>query len=707
MPSPPSICDLRTKLTDVRGISPATAAALSSLGVRNVGQLVAYLPFRHETIHAESPLADILPGTLTSARGEITATRVVLRGKQRLEAALVDDSGRLDLVWFNMLFLRDKVHPGAHIRVQGKAQRRGGALQMVNPQVEVLPTPGGGGGGDATAQPANADERVRPVYPANDQISSGRIEKAVLKVLPQALPLIADHLAPPFLKDRSMPGLAEAYRMMHAPAHDGEAKAARRRLAYDELLLLQLALAVRRAGAQADQTAPPLRWTPAIDRHIRARFPFPLTPAQNEVVAHIAADLQRPTAAHRLIQGDVGSGKTVVALYAMLMAAASGKQAALMAPTELLAEQHHASITGMLQGSDVKIALLTGTIPEADRRAVLAGLADGAIDLVIGTHALLTGEVIFKHLGVAVIDEQHRFGVRQRARLRSAQAATPHTLVMTATPIPRTLALTLFGDMDVSLIKGLPPGRKPVRTRVVNPAMAPEVYAWLAKRLDAGDQAYIVAPAIDPGDEPGALASVRELHARLQAGVLAGRHLAVLHGRLNFEARAAVMSRFREGKIHVLIATTVIEVGVDVPNATIMIIEHAERFGLAQLHQLRGRVGRGPRPAACVLIAAPTTPDAQARLAAIAKTTDGFRLAEADLEIRGFGDVAGARQAGLPPFRVAQLPADLDLLSLARRDAATLAKALTHTDPPNPLVSLLRTRMEKAHGRGMALSEGG
>ncbi|MFN0010660.1 MAG: ATP-dependent DNA helicase RecG [Phycisphaerales bacterium] len=698
--------DLRTKLADVRGISPATAAALASLGVRNVGQLVAYLPFRHETIHAESPLAEIVPGTLTSARGEITATRVVLRGKQRLEAALVDDTGRLDLVWFNMLFLRDKVHPGAHIRVQGKAQRRGGALQMVNPLVEVLPAPGSSG---AASQPATADERIRPVYPANDQITSGRIEKAVLKVLPQALPLIADHLSPAFLKDRTMPGLAEAYRMMHAPAHDGEAKAARRRLAYDELLLLQLALAVRRAGARADQTAPPLRWTAAIDRHIRARFPFPLTPAQNEVVAHIAADLQRPTPAHRLIQGDVGSGKTVVALYAMLMAAASGKQAALMAPTELLAEQHHASITGMLKGSDVKIALLTGTIPDADRRAVLAGLADGSVDLVIGTHALLTGEVVFKHLGVAVIDEQHRFGVRQRARLRSAQAATPHTLVMTATPIPRTLALTLFGDMDVSLIKGMPPGRKPVRTRVVSPAMAPEVYAWLAKRLDAGDQAYIVAPAIDPGDEPGALASVRELHARLQAagGVLAGRHLAVLHGRLNFEARAAVMARFREGKIHVLIATTVIEVGVDVPNATIMVIEHAERFGLAQLHQLRGRVGRGPRPAACVLIAAPTTPDAEARLAAIAKTTDGFRLAEADLEIRGFGDVAGARQAGLPPFRVAQLPGDLELLSLARRDAEMLVKTLTSADPAGAATSLLRTRMEKAHGKGLALSEGG
>ncbi len=510
-----------------------------------------------------------------------------------------------------------------------------------------------------------------------------------------------------------MPGLAAAYRIMHAPEHEGQAKSARRRLAYDELLLLQLALAVRREAAHKDQSAPVLRWSKQIDKHIRARFPFALTPAQDEVVAHLAADLQQPTPANRLVQGDVGSGKTVVALYAMLMAAASQKQAALMAPTELLAEQHHASITGMLKGSDVKIALLTGTIPEHDRRAVLSGLASGAIDIVIGTHALLTGEVVFKHLAVAVIDEQHRFGVRQRAHLRSSQTGTPHTLVMTATPIPRTLALTLFGDLDVSLIKGLPPGRKPVRTRVVTPATAPEVYAWLRTRLDAGDQAFVVAPAIDAGDEPGALASVRELHERLGAGPLAGKRLAVMHGKLDFATRAAVMSRFREGKIDCLIATTVVEVGVDVPNATIMIVEHAERFGLAQLHQLRGRVGRGPKPAACVLIAAPLTPDAEARLAAIAKTTDGFRLAEADLEIRGFGDVAGSRQAGLPPFKVAQLPADLDLLSMARRDAAKLVAGVLTADGPtgptplDPHTRLLRSRLQKAHGKGLMLADVG
>ncbi len=699
--------DLRTPLTAVRVLTPLTVQGLATLGVKSVGQLVAYLPFRHETIHAESPIGEIVTGTLTSARGEVAATRVVMTGKRRLEAALLDETGRLDLVWFNMLFMRDRVFPGARIRVQGKAQRRGGAIQMVNPTVETLPA-------DGTGAPAPADDdRVRPVYPANDRINSARIEKAVARVLPLALPLIHDHLTPEFRKARDLPGLGEAYAMIHRPAHEGEAGAARRRLAYDELLLLQLALALRRAESRRDRSALPLRWSAAIDRHIRARFPFPLTPAQDEVVAQIAGDLQQAIPANRLIQGDVGSGKTVVALYAMLMAAAARTQAALLAPTELLAEQHHASMTAMLKGSDVRIALLTGTLPEHRRRAVISGLASGRVDLVVGTHAILSGGVEFRRLAVAVVDEQHRFGVRQRARLRAGaggdRAGTPHTLVMTATPIPRTLALTLFGDLDVSLIKGMPPGRTPVRTRVVAPALAPEVYAWVRTRLDAGEQAYIVAPAIDAADEPGALASVSELFERLGKGPLAGKRLAVMHGRLNAAERAAVMERFRAGAIDALIATTVIEVGVDVPNATVMIVEHAERFGLAQLHQLRGRVGRGAKRSACVLIGAPLTPDAEQRLAAIAKTTDGFRLAEADLSIRGFGDVAGARQAGLPPFKAADLPGDLELLALARRDAAGLVASVQGADagPPESPARLLRSRLLKAHGKGIMLADVG
>ncbi|MGD9690538.1 MAG: ATP-dependent DNA helicase RecG [Phycisphaerales bacterium] len=700
---------LATPLSELPGVTPRVAEHMRGLGVKNLGQCIAYLPMRHERQEAETSIRDLAPGRIVSARGTVTATRVVRGRTPRFEAVLCDDTGRLDLVFFNQTYLRDRLFPGARLRVQGKSVRRGGGLQLANPRIEVLP--------ESRDEPASRDSRLRPVYPASESITSARIEALLTRVLPLALPLIHDHFDAAFRTPRELPELREAYRALHAPADEAQADAARRRLAYDELFLLQLALQVKRSERERDGSAAPLRWSPQIDRHIRARLSFSLTPAQDQVVAEIAADLQRQTPAHRLIQGDVGSGKTAVALYAMLMAAASRAQAALMAPTELLAEQHHAAISGMLRGSRVRIELLTGSLPASTRRRVLAALAAGDVDLVIGTHALLTDDVTFKHLAVAVIDEQHRFGVHQRARLTSGGAAgstgrrlVPHVLVMTATPIPRTLALTLLGDLDVSTIRGLPPGRKPVKTRVVGPEKAPEVYAWLNTRLDKGEQAYVVAPTIDPAstpddpaaDAPGSLASVRELKERLQKAQLAGRRLAVLHGQLSPESREAVMARFRSGHIDVLIATTVIEVGVDVPNASIMIIEHAERFGLAQLHQLRGRVGRGTRASACVLIADPATPDAQARLSAFADLSDGFRLAEKDLEIRGFGDVAGLRQSGMPPFRIADLSRDLELMALAKRDAKTwIMRSPSLSDSSE---TLLRRRLVKHHGAWLQLA---
>lgn len=706
---------LSTPLAEVRALRPAWADALARLGVFTVADLVKHLPMRYERLEAEAPIRDLAPGSIVTARGEVAATRVRPGGRRpRFEAALLDHTGRLDLVWFNQTYLKDRILPGMRLRVQGQARRfgpHGGWLQIVNPKWEAL---------DEDGEAAEQEARIRPVYPASEAMNSAKIEQAVSRVLDAALPQIEDHLSDEFRRAKDLPGLAEAYRMAHRPASEEEAAAAHRRLAYDELLLLQLGVFLRRAQVRRTMRAEPLRWSEQIDRHIRARFPFALTRAQDRVVGEVVADLTRDEPANRLIQGDVGSGKTVIALYAMLLAAASGHQAALMAPTELLAEQHSLSIGEALRGADVRIELLTGALGRAERESALARIAAGEADLVIGTHALLTGDVKFRSLAVVVIDEQHRFGVHQRATLRGkaadaaagdSRALVPHTLVMTATPIPRTLALTLLGDLDVSTIDELPPGRTPIATRVVGPDKSPEVYAFVRQRLDAGDQAYIVVPAIDTGaSAAGAggdedLADLRSVMARLEAHELSGKRLAALHGRLSARTRDHVMHRFRAGLIDALVATTVIEVGVDVPNATVMVIEHADMFGLAQLHQLRGRVGRGSKRSVCVLIAEPKTPDAESRLAAMAATTDGFALAEKDLEIRGPGEVFGQKQAGAPPFRVADLMRDRDLLVMARRDAAAWIERSPELRGPGE--DLLRKRLLKVHGRWLGLGDVG
>jgi len=697
--------DLTTPLHAVPGVSARDADALAALGVPNVGHLLAYLPMRHEFEEAEAPISSLEPGRIISARGEVTATRVSGVGrKRRFEAVLCDETGRLDLVWFNMAFLRDKIGPGTRLRVQGTAKQRGPGLQLANPRFEVLDGEG----------PVARDARLRPIYPASERINSRGIEAVVGRVLGSALPLIEDHLSAAHRREREMPGLADAYRMMHAPSGEDEVASGRRRLAYDEFLLLQLGVHLKRAHLRRTLTSPALRHDGEIDARIRARFPFALTPEQGRVVGDIARDLASTTPTNRLIQGDVGSGKTVVALYAMLMAAASGHQAALMAPTELLAEQHWLSISTMLEGSAVRVALLTGSTPDSERGGLLRALEAGEIDLLIGTHALLTESVRFASLAVAIIDEQHRFGVHQRAHLRTHATAlgggavdepvTPHVLVMTATPIPRTLGMTLFGDLDISTIDGLPPGRTPVRTRVVGPEKRADVYGWLRDRIEAGEQAFVVVPAIDDAGPEGPM-NLRRLVRDLEQGPLAGRRVAALHGRLKRETREHVMGRFRSGLIDCLVATTVIEVGVDVPNATVMVIEEADRFGLAQLHQLRGRVGRGEKPSVCVLIGDASTDDGRKRLEAMAETNSGFVLAERDLEIRGPGELLGARQSGLPPFRVADLTRDLALLAMARRDAAAWIDRSPRLDRPED--ALARRRLMKQYGHALGIADVG
>jgi ATP-dependent DNA helicase RecG len=469
---------------------------------------------------------------------------------------------------------------------------------------------------------------------------------------------------------------------------------------------------MKRAQLRDATRSPALTWNATIDQRIRARVPYTLTSGQEQVIADLIGDLTTSVPTNRLIQGDVGAGKTVVALYAMMMAVASGHQASLMAPTEILAEQHFAGISKLLAGSKVRVEMLTGSVSVKDRASILARLAEGEIDLLIGTHALLTETVAFKSLAVAIIDEQHRFGVSQRATLRaqgSEDGVTPHVIVMTATPIPRSLALTLFGDLDISTITGLPPGRKPVKTTVLSSHQRTLAYDDLRERVERGEQGFIVVPAIEPGEMPAngttPLIDVRTVQGAMEDQYLRGKRIAALHGDLKRATRDAAMERFRLGQIDAVVATTVIEVGVDVPNATVMIVEQADRFGLAQLHQLRGRVGRGDKPAVCYLIGDPNTPEGNERLAVMERTNDGFVLAEKDLQIRGMGEVFGLKQSGLPPFRIAEPMRDRDLLLLARHDAKAWIDKTPKLDAAQD--ALLRKRLMKAHGKYFGLGDVG
>ena len=671
------------------------APAFRALGIECLAHLLNHLPHRHEQQAGEATIAHLAVDQIVSTRGTIASARVSgPYGRHRFEATLEDASGAVVLVWFNQPYLARKITPGMRVHVQGRSTQRGRKLQIANPKWRIL--------ADDSGAPAS-EARIRPVYPASEGLPSETIERAVEANLDAGLPLLEDHLPPQFRRDKAMPELREAFRMMHRPASMAEAEEAKRRLVYDELLMLQLGVHMRRAHQRRALHAPALESSPAIDRHIRARIPFTLTEGQERVIADITADLAKPTPANRLIQGDVGSGKTVVALYAMLLAVAAKHQAALVAPTEILAEQHFASISRMLEGSRVRAALLTGALDPASRASLLERIAAGDVDIVIGTHALLEQAVRFTSLGVAIIDEQHRFGVHQRARLReksSDPTSAPHTIVMTATPIPRTLALTVFGDLDVSNLRGLPPGRLPVRTEAVPAVRAEDAYRSLAERIAQGEQAYVVVPAVDPSSD-GTIKDVSSTHRRLEAHWLPGKRIAAIHGRLKQETRQRIMERFRLGLIDALVATTVIEVGVDVPNATVMLIEHADRFGLAQLHQLRGRVGRGTKPGLCLLVAHDPSPLAMERLGALVRSTDGFEIAEKDLEIRGIGELFGTRQAGVSPFRFAEFPRDTELLLMARRDAAAWIDRSPVLDGPDE--TLVRSRLFKAHGQSLGL----
>jgi len=687
------------------GVSTARARHFHELGVRTVGDLIRHFPFRVEAEHGEDTIASHIaaleakPDAEKSAnialRATVVASRSAFGRMPRIEATVSDGTGTARIVFFNMPWMRNKLHPGRQGIIEGKAKLERGYLDLANPKWSDI--------AEGSA-PAARTDRLRAVYPSTEALPSRTIEQTVLKVLDAACAAIPELLSAEYLAERGLVGLGRAYRDMHAPASDADFAAARTRLAYDELLFLQLAVAIKRR-MRAAQGAPALPMSAAVEREILARFPWEFTPDQLGSFREIARDMAETRPMNRLVQGDVGAGKTAVALASMLVAVTNRHQAAMMAPTELLAEQHCASITRFLQGTNVRVGLLTGSLPAGERALVRDLVELGQLDIVVGTHALLTGDVRFHALALAVVDEQHRFGVAQRAELRGKAPAgqTPHMLVMTATPIPRTLSLTVYGDLDVSTIKHRPKDRAPVHTRVLGESRSDDAYRFVKDRIDRGEQAFIVVPAVEGGDL--GLKDVASHLAKLEAGALKGARLAAMHGRMKADERDAIMDRFRAGEIDALVATVVIEVGVDVPNATVMVIEHADRFGLAQLHQLRGRVGRGPKGGVCVLIADPTTDDGRARIEAIRSTDDGFRVSELDLAIRGPGELFGSKQSGLPPFKVADLSRDLGLLERARRDA-------TDWIARSPLLAqdgehLLRRKVLGTYGEALGLGDVG
>ena len=655
-------------------MGPARARALADAGLHTVRDLIFHLPFRYEDRRGALPVAGAADGIAATFHGRLVGLRR-LRTRRRsfsLVRGFVEDaSGRLPVVWFNRPYLADQAGEAEEYLLHGPVRAaKGGGLELVNPSCERAEGEAVHGG------------RVAPVYPAAGRVGPAALRRIFATLLEEAdLEGQVPETVPEELLGRyGLPPLGAALAALHRPGGDADVEAlngrrgpAHRRLIYGELLELQVALALlcrREEGAPRTRRR---RIGPRLSRVLAAIPPFPLTGAQERVLGEILADLAGPHPMLRLLQGDVGSGKTIVAALALAAAMENGDQGAFMAPTELLAEQHHASLVRLL-GERYPIVLLTGSTPQGDR--LRAELASGEARLAVGTHALFQASVGFQRLGLAVIDEQHRFGVEQRNLLRrkgERPDLLPDMLIMTATPIPRSLALTAYGDLAVSTLDELPPGRSPVRTELAPLGKRSEVYRRLREAVEAGERAYVVAPLIEESGKPlkEAVASLAEVEARVREA-LAGFPMATVHGRMPAAERERALRAFAAGEVRALVATTVIEVGLDVPEATWMVIESAERFGLAQLHQLRGRVGRGAAPATCVAIHGRLSGPARQRLEIFASTTDGFEIAERDLALRGPGDLLGTRQAGVPSLKVARLPEDWDWLVRARDDAREL-----------------------------------
>jgi len=669
----------------VKGVGPHRMRQLGQVGIETVEDLCYYPPRRYEDRARLLLIRDLKPGELATVRGRVLAKglRRIARGRTMFEAAIGDSSGIIYGVWFHQPYLGDQVNIGDELILYGRVETRP-RLQLIHPEMERV-------GEDQEEDASLHMGRIVPVYPLISGLSQRWFRQIAWTALERHSEALEEMLPEPLRRARGFPGIAEAVRALHFPSSWEALEAARQRLAFEELFVFQLALAQRRAKTMAGAKPQRYQLDGPLTQGLRRALPFTLTGSQQRVLDELLADLRQPHPMQRLLQGDVGCGKTIVLIFLTAVAVQSGCQVALMAPTELLAEQHARVVGASLAPLGVSVGLLSQGVSPMERRRTAEGVADGRITVVIGTHALLQRHVSFRRLSLVIIDEQHKFGVAQRAHLAN-KGRTPDVLVVTATPIPRTLALSLYGDLDISTVDELPPGRRPITTRWLREAQREELVAMVREQLRRGRQGYVVYPLVNER-------STRELRAasqmakRLQADVFPEFHVGLLHGQMKPKDKERTMLAFLRGEVHLLVSTVIVEVGLDVSNAAIMVIEHPERFGLAQLHQLRGRIGRGPHPATCAVVSDTTDDGVRQRLEAFVGTTDGFQLAEKDLELRGPGELLGRRQHGWLRFRIANLSRDRSLLESAREEA----RALSASDPSlhDPSLAALRARLAR------------
>jgi len=659
---------LSQPVTAIHGVGTATARRLAKVGAETIRELLYVFPHRYDDYSVMKPINRLEYGEQVTIIGTIWETRARrMRSNQVMVQTIISDgTGRIQATWFNQPWLAEQLPAGTQIVISGTVEQYLGRKVFNSPQWEPL------------AEELLRTGRIVPVYPLTKGLKSHKMRQIMKEAVDEWAPRVPEPLPGTIRERQDFLTLPEAIFQSHFPESGEALHAGRRRLAFDELFSLQLGMLAQRREWQAEPGIP-LSPRPEQLEQLIEKLPFALTGAQEQVIAEIGADMAREVPMNRLLQGDVGAGKTVVAAAAMVIAVAGGTQAALMAPTEILAEQHFQGLRTMLAELGMNVRLLTGSTSPGEREEIYTGLADGKVDVVIGTHALIQDVVEFHKLGLAVIDEQHRFGVDQRAALRDKGGSgvngqerphNPHLLVMSATPIPRTLALSMYGDLDISVLDEMPPGRQEIKTRWIRPSERERAYAFVRGQVQKGRQAYIICPLVEESEKIEAKAAVEE-HARLQNEVFPDLSLGLLHGRMAGAEKEAVMRTFKEGESDILVSTSVIEVGVDVPNSTVMVIEGANRFGLAQLHQFRGRVGRGEHQSYCLLVSDAVSGDAEERLTALEQSNDGFMLAEKDLEIRGPGEFFGRRQSGLPELRLASL-LDIELLELAREEAQRL-----------------------------------
>jgi ATP-dependent DNA helicase RecG len=719
--------ELTTPVQYVKGVGPRLAEILATKGIATVGDLLNYLPFRYEDRLNPRGIAELRAGEMATVIGEVRTSGLFRTRKMPIFQLTVGQGrSKLRCLWFHGAYLQDKFKPGQLIALYGKVEQdsRRGELQIVQPQFEMLGDAGGNGAEDKAAASLEVG-RIVPIYESAGQgrVTARWFRRVIRTALDDLTPDLAETIPAAVRSRLALVSPREALWKVHWP-EAGESLAdlqssrtpAHIRLIFEELFFVELGLELKRRQQKA-QTGIAFRLDDRVREAIKKILPFHPTAAQKRVLKEIAGDMQKPYPMRRLLQGDVGSGKTIIGFQAAIIAIENGCQVALMAPTEILAQQHYFSARRILEGAGYRIVLLTGSL-EADRkREIRRHIAQGNAQLVIGTHALLEEKVEFAKPGLVIVDEQHRFGVMQRLKLMKksgegsdpsaspgqalSSPAEPDVLVMTATPIPRTLALTLYGDLDLSVLDELPPGRTPIVTRRITDDRSPEVWDFVRRQAAKGHQVYVVYPVIEENEETELKAAIK-MYRELSEKVFADLKVGLLHGRLDSEVKDQVMGMFQKGELQILVATTVIEVGVDVPNATVMVIEHAERFGLAQLHQLRGRIGRGAAKSYCILMTGgKVTEEGERRLDAMVRTNDGFQIAELDLELRGPGEFFGTRQAGMPSFRVANLIRDRQLLELAKREAAVVMAgpnaAVTEVEISRALVAV-RTRWQHTYG---------